>query len=594
MIQKRIDALQLEMKKRNIDIYIVPSADYHQSEYVGAYFKAREFMTGFTGSAGTAVFTQSEAYLWTDGRYFIQAEKELCGSGIHLQKMGEPGIPSTVEFLKSHFPEKGCLGFDGRSIGIEQGKQYEAIAEEKKGTVYYQEDLADLIWNDRPAMPSGKAFRIEESYAGVSAQEKIESLRAVMRDKSSDIHILTSLDDIGWLLNIRGNDVAYCPMLLSYLLLSHDQILLYADINKFDKDILEYLESLGVEILPYHQIYQDVTAISHDKTVLLDPVRFNYCLYQNLPKELSLIQEETPVILMKAVKNSVEISHIREAHRKDGVAFTKLMYWLKTNIGKMDLSEIAVSDQLEAFRDQQDGSMGPSFEPISAYKEHGAIVHYSASAESNKTLEARGLLLLDTGGHYQDGSTDITRTIALGPLTPEEKEDFTLVACGMLHLADAVFPEGCSGMALDFAARAPLWKKHKDFNHGTGHGVGFLGSIHEPPATINWKNRGGNLYPLKPGMVITDEPGIYIEGSHGIRTENELLVCEDHKNTFGRFLHFEILTLAPIDLDAIQPEIMSDVEKDLLNRYHKHVYERISPYLTEAEQKWLKIYTREI
>lgn len=593
-ISERIQSLRRKMAEKGIDIYIVPSADFHQSEYVGDYFKAREFMTGFTGSAGTAVFTKDEAHLWTDGRYFIQAASQLMGSGIHLQKMGEAGTPTIQEYIKAALPKGGCLGFDGRTIGVSAGKLYEEIVSEKAGSVYYKEDLVDEIWKDRPALPNGRVYRLEETYAGISSAEKLAGLRSKMQEFHADIHILTSLDDIGWLFNIRGNDVAYCPMLLSYVMIDDDRIVLYADENKFDEKLLLDLRQLQVSIRPYDQIYQDIQELTECKSVLIDSARLNYAMYRNIPEKVKMIESENPTIMMKAVKNAVEIENIRKAHIKDGVAFTKFMYWLKTNIGKIPLTEMDVSDKLEEYRAQQENSMGPSFDPISAYKEHAAIVHYSATQDTNKALAPEGLLLMDTGGHYLEGSTDITRTMALGKVSKEEKADFTYVACGMLYLANAVFPKGCTGMALDYAARAPLWRRHKDFNHGTGHGVGYLGNIHEPPATINWKNRGGNLRPLEAGMVITDEPGIYIEDSHGIRTENELLVCEDVGNEFGQFMNFEILTMAPIDLDAIEPKLMNEDERKMLNAYHKKVYDTISPLLEVNEKEWLKTYTREI
>ena len=328
--------------------------------------------------------------------------------------------------------------------------------------------------------------------------------------------------------------------------------------------------------------------------MLVDPQRINYALYQEIPKNVRVIEAENPTILMKAVKNDTEVKHIRRAHLKDGVAVTKFMYWLKTQMGKKAITELDASSKLEAFRAEQEHFLGPSFAPISAYGEHAAIVHYSATEQSNIELEQRGFYLSDTGGHYLEGSTDITRTIALGELTEEEKRDFTMVAAGMLHLADAVFLEGCTGMNLDYAARAPFWKKGKDFHHGTGHGVGYLGNIHEPPVTFNWIQRSRKRYPLEKNMVITDEPGIYVEGSHGIRTENELLVCQGERNAYGQFLYFEPLTLAPIDLDAIVPEQLTEEECELLNAYHRKVYETISPYLSQKENDWLKIYTRSI
>lgn len=590
----RISALRKEMEKENIDIYIVPSTDYHHSEYVGEYFKTRQYMTGFTGSAGTAVFTKDKTCLWTDGRYFVQAESELQGSGVILCRMGEPDCDTVEEFLEKELPLQGVIGFDGRTVGVKEGRIYEKIAERKQGTVKYQCDLVGNIWTDRPELPSEKGFLLEEGYAGESTASKISRVRESMQKKGADIHLLSSLDDIAWLLNIRGNDVAYCPLVLSYLILYMDRAELFADRVKFSPDICDVLAENGVVIRPYDEIESAVKSLPDSACVLLDTGRVNYTLYQSLPGGVRTEEAENPEILMKCIKNDIEIENIKKAHIKDGVAHTKFLYWLKQNIGLFEITEISASEKLEKFRSEQEGYLGASFAPISAYGEHGAIVHYSATKESNSALEKRGLLLMDTGGHYLEGSTDITRTIALGELSMREKEDFTLAARAMLRLMNSVFLHGCSGANLDYAAREVFWKERVNFNHGTGHGVGYLLSVHEAPINFRWKEGDAPAPVLEKNMVITDEPGLYIEGSHGIRLENELLVCEDEKNGCGQFMKFEPLTFVPIDLDALLPEKMSEEEREMLNAYHRRVFQTVASYMDEEEKEWLMHATRPV
>ena len=594
-ISERLAALRRGMEQESIDIYIVPSDDFHQSEYVGEYFKARQFITGFTGSAGTAVITKNMAGLWTDGRYFIQAEKELAGSGITLFKSGEPGVDTIEQFLEKELPSMGVIGFDGRTIGVNVGKRYAQIAAEKEGRVFYQADLIGRIWNDRPQLPMGKAFLLGEKYSGENTASKLQRVREEMKKVSANIHLLSSLDDIAWLLNIRGSDIAYCPLVLSYMMVYEDHAELYADEKKFPGKVLNELKKNEIFMKPYNDIYAAVKNINPTSVILLDPERINYTLYQNIPEEAKIIERENPEVLMKCIKNDTEINNTKKAHLKDAVAHTKFMFWLKHAAGSDDIvTEISASDKLESFRAQQEGYLGASFAPISAFGEHGAIVHYSATPESGATLHKGGILLTDTGGHYWEGSTDITRTVAIGEISQREKEDFTLVARAMLRLMNAVFLHGCSGANLDCIAREVFWKERVSFNHGTGHGVGYLLNVHEAPINFRWKEGNVPAQVLERNMIITDEPGIYIEGSHGIRLENELLVCEDETNEYGQFMHFEPLTFVPIDLDALLPERMTEEERDMLNNYHRSVYEKVSPYLNKEEQEWLKQYTRPI
>lgn len=593
-ICERIDALRREMEREGMDIYIVPTADYHHSEYVGEYFKVRQFLTGFTGSAGTAVVTKDKAGLWTDGRYFIQADRQLRESGIKLYRMGEPGVDTIVEFVRKELPRGGVIGFDGRTVGLAEGRKYERIAEENNGSMNYGHDLGGRIWENRPEMSKEKAFLLDVRYSGETAGAKLGRIREKMTEYGADVHILSSLDDIAWTLNIRGGDVAYCPLVLSYAVICMDHVDLYADSGKFSEEIMSSFAENDIRVYPYEQIYENVKNIEDDAAILIDPERTSYTLYKNLPEHATVIEAQNPSVLMKSAKNDTEAENIRKAHLKDGIAHTRFMYWVKKNIGKIPMTEISASDKLEEFRSEQEGYLGASFAPISAFADHGAVIHYSATEESNAELREGKLFLTDTGGHYWEGSTDITRTIALGKVSRREKEHFTLVARAMLRLANTVFLHGCTGANLDCIAREIFWKERLNFNHGTGHGVGYLMNIHEAPVNFRWKEGNVPAQPLEKNMVISDEPGIYIEDSHGIRLENLLLVQEDEENEYGQFMKFEILTYVPIDLDALIPELMMQEEREMLNEYHSKVYELIGPHLNEEERTWLKEYTRPV
>ena len=593
-ISERIDALRREMLREGIDIYLVPTADYHHSEYVGEYFEARQFLTGFTGSAGTALFTAEKAGLWTDGRYFIQAEKELKGTGVVLYKMGEPGVDTIEEFLEKELPEGGTLGFDGRTVGLGEGRKYEKIVRKKNGRLICQHDLAGCVWKDRPSISREKAFLLDTRWSGESTASKLARVREKIAEEHADVQVLSSLDDIAWMLNIRGNDVAYCPLVLAYALIYKERVELFADREKFSDEIMDSFRENRVAVRPYDGIYEAVRGFGEGDRVLLDPESTSYALYSNIPAGAEIVEAQNPQILMKSRKNDTEADNLRKAHLKDGTAHTRFMYWLKKNAGKIPMTERSAAAKLEEFRAQQEGYLGASFEPISAFGEHGAIVHYSASPETDAELQEGKLLLTDTGGHYWEGSTDITRTVALGSVSREEKEHFTIVARAMLRLANTVFLHGCTGANLDCIAREVFWKERLNFNHGTGHGVGYLMNIHEAPINFRWREGRTPAPVLEKNMVITDEPGVYIEDSHGIRLENELLVQEDEKNQYGQFMHFEILTFVPIDLDAVLPELMSVEERAMLNAYHAKVYELIGPRLPEEERKWLREYTRPV
>lgn len=595
MIQERLTQLRNLMRARGMDVYLVPTADFHESEYVGDYFKCRSFLSGFTGSAGTLAMTLEEAALWVDGRYFVQAANQLVGSSIILMKMGEEGVPELEDYLVEHVPEGGCLGFDGRVVNSDTGKKLERRLARKKAIIRSKEDLVDLLWSDRPALSSEPVWILEERYAGKSARQKLEDLRKAMEKEGATIHLLTTLDDIVWLFNIRGNDIPCNPVVLSYAAVTLDDAYLFVSPESINQEVRAYLEDLGVKIRPYQDIYAYVKCL-RDEHVLLEKERVNYAIVRNIDTSNQIISRMNPTVMAKAVKNPVEIENMKKAHIKDGVIMARFMYWLKTNIGKIPMDELSVQEKLDGMRMEAEGNLGLSFDTISAYGPHAAMCHYSATKESNVPLEERGFYLVDSGGQYYEGTTDITRTIAVGPLTKEEKEHYTLVLISMLRLGAVKFPHGSRGLTLDYAARQVFWDRGMNFNHGTGHGVGYLLNVHERPVGIRWKMVPERMDSciLEAGMVTSDEPGIYIEGSHGIRTENLMLCVEDETNEYGKFLRFEYLTYAPIDLEGVEKDKMTERDIALLNAYHKQVYEKLSPYLEGEEKEWLKKATREI
>lgn len=596
MIKERLSKLREEMKKRNIDIYVVPTSDFHESEYVGEYFKARKYITGFTGSAGTAVVTLTEAGLWTDGRYFIQAANQLKDSTVTLYRMGEEGVPTVKEFVKDRMKEGGCLGFDGRVINGRLGSDFEQIAKEKNGNLHVEDDLVGLIWSERPPFSKEPSYVLDVKYAGKSAKDKLEEVRAIMKEKGATTLIMTSLDDIAWLFNIRGNDIASFPVVLSFAVVTMKDSYWFAKKEVLNDSVLAHLKENNITFKEYGDIYDFLKTLASDEVVMMDRSSVNYRICHSLKKDIEIVDAKNPTYLLKAVKNQVELENTKKAHIKDGVAVTKFLYWLKNNIGKEKITEISASDYLEARRREQEGFIELSFATISAYGPNAAMMHYSATEESDATLKAEGFLLVDSGGHYYEGSTDITRTIALGKLTDQQKLHFTTVARSNLNLAAAKFLYGCSGLNLDILSRGPLWDMGIDYKCGTGHGIGYLLNVHEGPNGFRWRvvpERNDSAC-LEEGMITTDEPGVYLEGEYGIRTENELICKKAEKNEYGQFMDFETITYVPIDLDAILPEEMTKTEKARLNNYHKMVFETISPYLNEDEKAWLKEYTREI
>lgn len=594
VIAERIHQLRELMAEGRIDAYLVPTSDYHESEYVGEHFACRKYITGFTGSAGTALIMKDWAGVWTDGRYFVQAAAELKDTGVELMKMGQPGVPTLEEFLVEHMPEFGILGFDGRVINAQMGEHLKTLLEHKRVSIAYTEALVGEIWEDRPKLPAEPIWILEERYAGKAASDKIAELRCEMEKQRADIHIVTTLDDIVWLLNIRGNDIPCNPVVLSYMAVTMDMIYFFVNPAVVSEKVRGYLEKLGIELCPYQEIYSFVKAIRKSR-VLLEKGKVNYMIVQNLHESNKIIDQMNPISTMKAKKNEVEIENLKEAHIKDGVAMTKFIYWMKQNIGKVLMTECDAADRIDAMRKEQ-GALDMSFTTISAYGANAAMCHYHAVPETCATLEPKGLYLIDSGGQYLEGTTDITRTFALGPVTEEEKMHYTLVLMSMLRLGNVKFLQGCSGLSLDYVARGPLWERGLDYNHGTGHGIGYLLNVHERPMGIRFRvvPERQDSAPFVVGAVCSDEPGLYIEGKHGIRTENQMFCKEAEKTEYGQFLQFEFLTYVPIDLEPLNVELMEEKDIAYLNEYHAQVYEKIAPYLTEEEAAWLKAATRPV
>ena len=585
-----LEKLREVMKSENIDYYIIPSSDAHQSEYVANYFKGREFVSGFTGSAGTLLVGLKEAYLWTDGRYFIQADNELKGSGISLMKMRTPGYPSIEEWLKKNVNSGEVLGFDGSVFSVDQYEAYLRVANGNNFTIDMNKDLLNNIWDTRSELPKNKIFIHDVKYAGKSAKEKLEEVRNHMKEVSAENYILSSLDDIAWLCNIRGNDIDFNPVALSYVIIKLDSAVLYINGEKVDAETKAALNKEGFEIAEYSDVEKDVKVIK-GKT-LIDSGKLNAKLFTALNKDVEVIKEINITTKLKAIKNSTEIANWEVSQVRDGVAMVKFIKWLKENIGKEKITETSASDKLTEIRAMGENYKGDSFGTIAGYKDHAAMMHYSATKASEYELKAEGMFLVDSGAQYLDGTTDITRTFILGPITEEEKTDYTLVLKGHIALSSAKFLRGVTGVNLDILARRPLWECGIDYKCGTGHGVGFFLNVHEGPQGIRVE---GNSTVLEPGMILTNEPGVYKEGKHGIRTENTLLVVEDVKSEeFGEFYKFRTISYCPIDLNGVNVELLSPEEKKWLNDYHKTVFEKLSPYLNEEEVEFLRHETRSI
>lgn len=583
-INNRIAALRAHITQEQIQAFIIPSTDPHLSEYVAPHWQSREWISGFTGSAGTVVVTAKDAGLWTDSRYFLQAARQLEGTCITLYKEMLPETPNIPEFLSAHLQEGDCVGIDGKMFSAEE---VEHLQKELKKSGIRIKSIADpmqLLWTDRPAMPLAPAFVYDTKYAGMSFTEKLPAVRQAMEAAGADSLLLSALDEIAWLLNIRGNDVHCNPVVVSYLLIEKDKVNYFVQPQKVTPELAEYFSANGISVHPYEEIGHYLNSFNAH-SILMNPAKTNYAIYSAIRPGCLIINGASPVALLKAIRNKQEIAGIHAAMQRDGVALVKFLKWLDEAVPAGKETEISVDKKLHTFRAAQPLYMGESFDTIAGYKEHGAIVHYEATPETDVTLKPEGFLLLDSGAQYLDGTTDITRTIALGPLTEEEKTDYTLILKGHIALAMAVFPEGTRGAQLDVLARMPIWKKRMNYLHGTGHGVGHFLNVHEGPQSIRMNE---NPVALQPGMVTSNEPGVYKAGSHGIRTENLVLTVPAGEGMFGKYLKFETLTLCPICRKGIIKELLTAEEIGWLNDYHRTVYEKLSPDLNNDEREWLK------
>lgn len=583
-INNRIAALRAHIAQEQIQAFIIPSTDPHLSEYVAPHWQSREWISGFTGSAGTVVVTAKDAGLWTDSRYFLQAARQLEGTCITLYKEMLPETPNIPEFLSAHLQEGDCVGIDGKMFSAEE---VEHLQKELKKSGIRIKSIADpiqLLWTDRPAMPLAPAFVYDTKYAGMSFTEKLPAVRQAMEAAGADSLLLSALDEIAWLLNIRGNDVHCNPVVVSYLLIEKDKVNYFVQPQKVTPELTEYFNVNGISVHPYEEIGHYLNSFNAH-SILMNPAKTNYAIYSAIRPGCLIINGASPVALLKAIRNKQEIAGIHAAMQRDGVALVKFLKWLDEAVPAGKETEISVDKKLHTFRAAQPLYMGESFDTIAGYKEHGAIVHYEATPETDVTLKSEGFLLLDSGAQYLDGTTDITRTIALGPLTEEEKTDYTLILKGHIALAMAVFPEGTRGAQLDVLARMPIWKERMNYLHGTGHGVGHFLNVHEGPQSIRMNE---NPVVLQPGMVTSNEPGVYKAGSHGIRTENLVLTVPAGEGMFGKYLKFETLTLCPICRKGIIKELLTAEEIGWLNNYHRTVYEKLSPDLNNDEREWLK------
>lgn len=589
-VNEKIRKIRELMEKNSIDIYIIPSDDFHQSEDVAEYFRSREFVSGFTGSAGTLVITKEKSYLWTDGRYFIQAEKELEGSEIILCKSGTEGTLTILEFLKNNMDKEKVLGFDGRVISYFQMQEYSSALREKNIKIITDFDFPGEIWENRPSLPKEKIFVLDKTYSGEDFKDKITRVREEMKKEGADVHIITSLDDIAWLFNIRGRDIPCTPVVLSYTYITEKEVMLFIDKDKLTKETEEYLFENDIEIKDYFDFYEFLKESKENKKILLDYSRINSSVFNSIPKGIIKINKINPTQLFKAIKNKTEIKNTTEAHIKDGTAVTKFMYWLKNNINKEKITEIDVEKKIESFRREEKDFIEPSFDTIAAYGSNAAMMHYSAGKNSNAVLDSKNLLLVDSGGQYLQGTTDITRTFALGEVDETVKKHYTTVLKSLIALSKTKFFYGTKCSEFDKIARTPVLDIGLDYLCATGHGVGYLSVVHEGPNIF----RKTSDFILEADMITTVEPGIYIENSHGIRIENELLSREIERTQENRIMDFETIAFAPIDLDPVDISMLTQEEKDWLNNYHKIVFEKISPKLNEEERDWLKIYTREI
>lgn len=674
VMRKQLEELRKAMSENEVDAYIIVSDDFHGSEYVGDYFKCREYISGFDGSAGTLVVTKNEAGLWTDGRYFLQGEEQLAGSGIKLRKMGQPGVPTITAYLAEKLQDGQCIAYDGRTLTVKYAEMIKKELSDKKLIFKENIDLVGAVWKDRPAMSAEPIWILDDQYAGCARTKKLAQLRLELNQCNADAILISALDEICWLYNIRGNDIAYNPVALAYTIVTQKHAALYVQMSALPDSVQSELEADGVVIKEYFQIYNDLRDLSayqmkqlndtfmncvhienacaeksyledncaeiqHPRnirscTILLDPASVNTALAAEIDISWRIKYIESPVKKAKSIKNPIEMENEVQAHIMDGVAVTKLIYWLKQNLnretktcagakGEIEkkaeikkkeeiekndeieyvnetcrlerLTELDICRKLEELRKQAADYLGPSFAPIAGSGPHGAIIHYEPTVDSNIEIVDNSFILLDTGGHYLRGTTDITRTIACGNLTQEQKQHYTAVLCGNLNLGAVYFKYGCTGANFDYLARASLWQLGLDYNHGTGHGVGYLLNVHEGPNGIRLKNSDNSIGTIfEEGMITSNEPGVYLENQYGIRLENLLICVKDKKTEYGQFMRMETLTMVPFDRDAIDPELLGSREKKLLNDYHQMVYEKIGPLLQQDEREWLRKETEKI
>lgn len=592
---ERLGELRKTMEKRGIDFFLIVSSDYHASEYVGDFFKVSEFFSGCTSDNVKLLIGIDEAKLWTDGRYFISAAAELKGTGIGLMKSGEKDVPKLEEYLEEVLQEGMTLAFDGLTVDAMAGDAYHKIAEKKHVRIITDMDPAEGIWTDRPCLPKNKIMMLDEGIAGASFEEKLANVREAMELKDASSLMLSRLDDICWLFNIRGRDVACNPVALAYAFITLDSVHLFIQKEERTEDFDAWARDRGITVLPYGDTSEFLKSWEFDGPCMFDPGAVSFHLAENIRGRTETVETDNPTELMKAVKNPTEIGHLKKIYLLDSVAVCRFIYWFKANVGLAPMTELSAAERLDSLRARIPGFLELSFPTISAYGANAAIAHYAATEESDAEIEPCGFLLVDSGGQYMGGTTDVTRTLRAGDLSEDERRAFTLVAISHLNLLNARFRYGVTGRFLDAYARAPLWEHGIDYNHGTGHGIGYILNVHEGPQVIRWKYCPGQKEAVfEPGMIISDEPGVYIEGEYGVRTESILLTVEDETNAFGRFLRFEPLTFVPIDLDAIDTAYMQPKDIRRLNAYHALVWEKISPSLHGEELAWLREATRAI
>ncbi|MCM1102297.1 MAG: aminopeptidase P family protein [Clostridium sp.] len=594
-IQDRLAALREKMRENAMDYYLMPTADFHGSEYVSDYFKVREYFSNFTGSNGTLLVWQGGAGLWTDGRYFIQAQQELEGTGVELFRMMEEGVPDIGEFLADRMRDGQVLGFDGRVVAARDGKRYEErfAAADKHIRIDCAKDLAQGLWTDRPDFPAGKVTALDEAVTGMGTADKLDAVRRKLSEAGAESLLLTKLDDLMWLFNIRGCDVECNPVAMSYGYITDAEAILFIQEKAVGEDVRAGLAQSHVQVRDYGDIFSYLEEMAPGQKVLADMRYCNYALYRALADRHTIVEGKNPTEAFKAVKNPVELARMREIYLKDSVALTKFIYWLKTNIGKREITEVSAADKLEELRREIPEFLDLSFPTIAGYGPNAAMMHYEATEADCATLRPEGLFLVDSGGQYMGGTTDVTRTIALGPVSEEQKIHYTAVAEAVMQLTHARWLHGCTGRNLDILARRPIWNLGIDYKCGTGHGVGYILNVHEGPQNMRWRfSEGQEEAVLEAGMDITNEPGVYIEGSHGIRIENVMVAQNDIKNEYGQFMHFETLTWVPIDFDAIDEKYLTEEGRILLYGYQRQVWEKISPYLNEEERAWLEKETR--